>query len=58
MTCGISLSSFLVVDVSGRWAPIEGSSDHGFVVDNSEFVMQLVAPREARNADGLFLQWF
>ena len=43
----------LIVGVSGRWAPIEGSRDHRFVIDDGELVMQLVAAREARGANAL-----
>ena len=33
----------LVIGVGSRWRPVEGPSDHGAVVDDSELVMQLVA---------------
>ena len=45
-----------VVGVGSRGAPIEAPSDHGFVVDHGELVMQLVSasePRGAHAADGL-----
>ena len=38
----------LIVGVGGRGAPIERTSDHRFVVDHGELVMQLVAAGEAR----------
>ena len=47
-----------VVDVSSRGRPIEVSSDHSFVVDHGELVMQLVAAGEAGGAEALCLQWF
>ena len=47
-----------VVGVSSRGRPVEGSCDHGFVIDHGEFVMQLVAAGKARDADGLLLQSF
>ena len=47
-----------VVGVSRRGRPIEGSSDHFFVVDHSELVMELVAKGEAGGADRLLLQRF
>ena len=40
-----------VVGVSSRGRPVEGSCDHGFVIDYSELVVQLVSAREARGAD-------
>ena len=48
----------LIVGVCSRGRPIEGSCDHGFVVDHSELVMQLVATGEAGGADALCLQVF
>ena len=47
-----------VVGVSSRGRPVEGSCDHGFVIDHGELVVQLVATGEARGADALLLQWF
>ena len=47
-----------IVGVGSSWGPVEGSSDHCFVVDHSELVMQLVAPGEAWGSDSLYLQWF
>ena len=45
-----------IVGVSGSGRPVEGSSDHFFVVDHGELVMQLVASSEARGANALLLQ--
>ena len=42
-----------IVGVSSRGRPIEGSSNHFFVVDHSELVMQLVAAGEARGSHAL-----
>ena len=36
-----------IVGVSSGGRPIEGTSDHSFVVDHGELVMQLVAAGEA-----------
>ena len=47
-----------VVGVSTRGLPVEGSCDHGFVIDQGELVVELVATGEARGADALLLQWF
>ena len=47
-----------VVGVGSRGRPIEGSCDHGFVIDHGELVVEFVAMGEARSADGLLLQWF
>ena len=47
-----------IVGVSGRGRPIEGTSDHSFVVDHSELVVQLVAADEAGDANATSLQWF
>ena len=47
-----------VVGVSRRGRPIEGSSNHFFVVDHSELVVELVAPGEAWGADSLLLPWY
>ena len=46
-----------VVGVSSRGRPIEGTSDHRFVIDYRELVVQLVAAGEARCADSFLLQW-
>ena len=40
-----------IVGVSGRGRPIEGTSDHSFVVDHGELVMELVTARKARAAN-------
>ena len=45
-----------VIGVSSRGRPVEGSCDHGFVIDNGELVVELVAAGEARGADLLLLQ--
>ena len=47
-----------IVGVSSRGRPIEGTSDHSFVVDHGELVVQFVATGEARGADALLLQQF
>ena len=47
-----------VVGVSSGGRPIETASDHCFVVDHGELVMQLVTAGEGRGADALLLQWF
>lgn len=43
----------LVVGVSGWGRPIEAPSDHGFVVDYGELVVQFVAAGKTRRADCL-----
>ena len=40
-----------VVGVSSRGRPIEGTSDHRFVIDHRELVVQLVATGKAGSAD-------
>ena len=40
-----------VVGVCSRGRPIEAPRDHGFVVDHSELVVELVAAGEAGGAD-------
>ena len=40
-----------VVGVSSRGRPVETASDHCFVVDHGEFVVQLVATGKAGSAD-------
>ena len=45
-----------IVCVGGGGRTVEGSSDHFFVVDHSELVMQLVAAGEAGSSYGLLLQ--
>ena len=47
-----------VVGVSSGGAPIEAPSDHCFVVDHGELVVQFVAAGEARGADAQRLQCF
>ena len=47
-----------VVGVSSRGRPIEGTSDHRFVIDHRELVVELVAAGEAGGADALYLQCF
>ena len=47
-----------VVGVSSRGRPIEGTSDHRFVIDHRELVVQLVTTGKARAADALLLQQF
>ena len=47
-----------IVGVSGTGRPVEGSRNHGFVVDHSELVMELVVAGEAWGADALLLQRF
>ena len=47
-----------VVGVSSGGRPIETASDHCFVVDHGELVVQLVAAGEAGGADALYLQCF
>ena len=47
-----------VVGVCCGGRPVETASDHGFVIDHGELVMQLVAAGEAGGADALCLQWF
>ena len=47
-----------VVGVCSRGRPVEGSCDHGFVIDHGELVVQFVATGEARGADSHLLQWF
>ena len=47
-----------VIGVSSRGRPVEGSCDHGFVIDHGELVVELVAAREARGADSLYMQCF
>ena len=47
-----------VVGVSSRGRPVEAPSDHRFVVDYGELVVELVAAGEAWCADALYLQWF
>ena len=47
-----------VVGVSSRGRPVEGSCDHGFVVDHGELVMQLVAAGEVGSDEALLFQWF
>ncbi len=47
-----------VVGVSGGGRPIEAPSDHRFVVDYGELVVELLSMRKARRADGLLLQSF
>ena len=42
-----------VIGMSGRGRPIEWASDHGFVIDHVELVMQLVATNKMRFADSL-----
>ena len=48
-----------VIGVSSRGRPVEGSCDHGFVIDNGELVVELVAAGEARGADPFqaLFQW-
>ena len=46
-----------VIGVSSRGRPVEGSRDHGFVIDHGELVVELVAAGEARGAGALYLQW-
>ena len=46
-----------VVGVGGGGRPVERSSDHCFVVDHCELVMQFVASGEATGADPFLLQW-
>ena len=38
-----------IVGVSSGGRPIETASDHGFVVDHGELVMEFVATGESRN---------
>ena len=47
-----------IVGVSSRVRPIEAPSEHGFVVDHGELVVQLVASGDAGGTDALLLQWF
>ena len=47
-----------VVGVSSGGRPVEGSCDHGFVVDHGKFVVEFVATGKAGSADALGLQWF
>ena len=46
------------VGVCSGGALIEAPSDHSFVFDHGELVVQLVTPGEAGGADALFMQWF
>ena len=55
---GLDHQQGFVVGVCRRGAPIEGSRDHGLVVDHGELVVQLVATGEAGGTDALYLQWF
>jgi len=47
-----------IVGVCCRRRPVEGSCDHGFVIDHGELVVQLVATGETGGADASCLQWF
>ena len=47
-----------VIGVRSRGRPVEGSCDHGFVVDHSELVVELVAAGESWGAHGLLMQSF
>ena len=47
-----------VIGVSGSGRPVEAACDHGFVVDDGELVVELVAAGEFWRADGSLLQWF
>ena len=38
-----------IVGVSSRGRPVEGSCDHGFVIDHGELVVQLLATCELSN---------
>ena len=40
-----------IVGVSSRGRPVEGSCDHGVVIDHSELVVELVSARKAGGAD-------
>ena len=45
-----------IIGVGSCGCPVEGSSDHCFVVDHGELVVELVAAGEAWGADALCLQ--
>ena len=47
-----------VVRVGGSGRPVEGSCDHGLVIDHRELVVELVTAGEAWAADALYLQLF
>ena len=40
-----------VVGLSSRGRPVEGSCDHGFLIDYGELVVQFVASSESSGAD-------
>ena len=46
-----------VVGVSSGGRPVEGSRDHGCVVDHGKFVVEFVATGKAGGAYALYLQW-
>ena len=48
----------LVVGVGSGVRPIEAPSNHCFVIDYGELLVQFVSAREAGGADALCLQWF
>ena len=53
---GVDHQQGFIVGMSSGGGPIEGTSDHRFVVDHRELVVQLVATGKAGGADLLLLQ--
>ena len=47
-----------IVGVSSGGRPIEGTSDHRFVIDHHELVVEIVTARQAVCAAAKYLLWF